>query len=70
MNEWQVVHQIILLSKVYHREVISIAPDSPMAGHFEVRKTHDRILNHFGFFWWPILKKDVSGFCQVVGRPN
>ena len=46
-DEWQVVHQIIV-PITHHREVISIAHDSPMAGHLGVRKTHDRILNHFG----------------------
>ena len=71
-DEWQVVHQIVV-PKIYHREVISIAHDSPMAGHLGVRKTHDRILNHF---WWPTLRKDVSEYCrsyhacQVVGKPN
>ena len=44
-----------------------------MAGHLGVRKTHDRILNHF---WWPTLRKEVSEYCrschtcQVVGKPN
>ena len=44
-----------------------------MAGHLGVRKTHDRILNHF---WWPTLRKDVAEYCrschtcQVVGKPN
>ena len=44
-----------------------------MAGHLGVRKTQDRILNHF---WWPTLRKDVSEYCrschtcQVVGKPN
>ena len=71
-DEWQVVHQIVV-PKVYHKEVISIAHDSPMAGHLGVRKTHDRILSHF---WWPTLRKDVSEYCrschtcQVVGKPN
>ncbi|XP_071824592.1 uncharacterized protein [Apostichopus japonicus] len=71
-DEWQVIHQIVV-PKVYHREVISIAHDSPMAGHLGIRKTHDRILNHF---WWPTLRKDVSEYCrschtcQVVGKPN
>ena len=71
-DEWQVVHQIEV-PKVYHREVISIAHDGPMAGHLGVRKTHNRILNHF---WWPTLRKDVSEYCrschtcQVVGKPN
>ena len=41
-DEWQVVHQVVVL-KIYHKEVISIAHDSSMAGHFGVRKTHDRI---------------------------
>ena len=68
-----VVHQIVV-SKVYHKEVIGIVHDSLMAGHLGVRKTHDRILNHF---WWPTLRKaSVSEYCrschtfQVVGKPN
>ena len=71
-DEWQIVHQIVV-PKVYHRQVISIAHDSPMAGHLGVRKTHDMILNHF---WWPTLRKDVFEYCrschtsQVVGKPN
>ena len=71
-DEWQVIHQIVV-PNVYHKEVISIAHDSPMAGHLGVRKTQDRILNHF---WWPTLRKDVSDYCrtchtcQVVGKPN
>ncbi len=71
-QEWKVVHQIVV-PKVYHREVIGIAHDSPMAGHLGVRKTHDRIWSHF---WWPTLRKDVSEYCrtchtcQMVGKPN
>ena len=37
-DEWKVVHQIVV-PKVYHREVTSIAHDGPMAGHLGVRKT-------------------------------
>ena len=71
-DEWQVVHQIVV-PKVYHREVINIAHDCPMARHLGVRKTHDRILNHF---WWLTLRKDVSEYCrschtcQMVCQPN
>ena len=71
-NEWQIAHQIVV-PKAYHMEVISIAHGSPMAGRLGVRKTHDRILNHF---WWPSLRKGVSEYCrschacQVVGKPN
>jgi len=71
-EEWKVIHQIVI-PKVYHNEVISIAHDSAMAGHLGVKKTCDRILQHF---WWPSLRKDVSEYCrschtcQVVGKPN
>jgi len=71
-DEWQIVHQIVV-PKVYRREVISLAHDSPMAGHLGVKKTQDRILNHF---WWPSLRKDISEYCkschtcQIVGKPN
>ena len=71
-EEWTVVHQIVV-PKVYRTEVISIAHDIPMAGHLGVKKTRDKIWQHF---WWPSLKKDVSEYCkschtcQVVGKPN
>lgn len=59
-DEWQIVHQVVV-PRIYHREVISLAHDSPMAGHLGVRKTLDRILTHF---WWPTLRKDVSEYCR------
>ncbi len=43
------------------------------AGHFGVRKTHDRVLRHF---YWPSLRRDISAFvktchtCQLTGKPN
>ncbi|XP_071954190.1 uncharacterized protein [Antedon mediterranea] len=69
---WAVVHQIVV-PKVYHDDVIGIAHDNSMSGHLGVRKTHDKIIQHF---WWPSLKKEVSRYCrlchicQVVGKPN
>ena len=72
-DEWQIAHQIVV-PKVYYREVISIAHDSPMAGHLGIGRVHDRILNHF---FWPTLSKDVSEYCRschtcqvVVGKHN
>ena len=71
-DEWKIVHQIVV-PRVYRDEVISIAHDTPMAGHLGVRKTHDRIIQHF---WWPTLRKEISELCkpchtcQVVGKPN
>ncbi|XP_071850601.1 uncharacterized protein [Apostichopus japonicus] len=71
-EEWQVVHQTVV-PKVYHSDIMSMAHDSPMAGHLGVRKTCDRILKHF---WWPKIRSDVADYCrschtcQVVGKPN
>lgn len=71
-EEWQVVHQIVV-PEVYPSDVMSMAHDSPMAGHLGVRKTCDRILKHF---WWPRVGSDVADYCrschtcQVVGKPN
>ena len=71
-DEWKIVHQIVV-PRVYRDEVISIAHNSPMAGHLGVRKTHDRIIQ---LFWWPTLRKYISEHCktchtcQVVGKSN
>ena len=44
-----------------------------MSGHLGVRKTHNRVLQHF---YWPGLKRDVAKWCkechtcQLGGKPN
>jgi hypothetical protein len=71
-NDWKVVRQIVVPA-IYRHEVLSLAHDTPLAGHLGVRKTYDRISNHF---YWPRIRRDVSEFCkschtcQVVGKPN
>ena len=35
--------------------------DSPIAGHFAVKKTAERIRNHY---WWPSLQADVTSYVQ------
>ena len=71
-EDFDVLHQIVVPS-VYRSEVLSVGHDSPMSGHLGVRKTRDRILQHF---WWPSLRRDVALYCrschtcQVVGKPN
>ncbi|XP_076049696.1 uncharacterized protein LOC143030434 [Oratosquilla oratoria] len=63
----------IMLPKVYKEEVMQMGHDSPFAGHMGVRKTLDRIWQHF---YWPGIRKDVTQYCrschtcQVVGKPN
>jgi hypothetical protein len=69
---WHVVHQIGVPVR-YRTDVMSLAHDTPMAGHLGVDKTCARILSHF---YSPKLGKDVSEFCksyhvcQMVGKPN
>jgi len=71
-DEWQVVKQIIVPSS-YRSEILSLAHDSPFAGHLGVNKTYDRILRNF---FWPGLKTDVASYCrschvcQMTGKPN
>ena len=71
-EEWQIVHQIVL-PRCCRKEVMSLAHESPMAGHLGVNKTYHKLLSHF---FWPKMKRDVAEFCrtchvcQMVGKPN
>ena len=70
--EWAVKHQVVL-QKSCRNGVLSMAHETPLAGHLGVSKTYNKILNHF---FWPLIKTDVSNFCrschtcQMVGKPN
>ena len=55
-QEWSVVYQIVIPRK-YCETVLSLAHDTPMAGHMGVNKTHHRVLQHF---YWPGISKDVK----------
>ena len=63
----------IVVPTVHRREVLELAHDLPMSGHLGVRKTHNRVLQHF---FWPGLKRDVAKWCrechtcQLGGKPN
>jgi hypothetical protein len=71
-EEWTVKHQIVVPLS-YWSDILSIAHETPMAGHLGVNKTYNKILNHF---YWPGLRSDVSKYCkschtcQMVGKPN
>ncbi|CAC5371239.1 unnamed protein product [Mytilus coruscus] len=71
-EEWRVVYQVVV-PKVYRQDIISLAHDTPLAGHLGIRKTCLKILQHF---YWPRLRNDVAEYCkschicQVVGKPN
>ena len=69
-DEWAVKHQIVI-PKSYRQEILSMAHETPLAGHMGINKTSQKILNHF---YWPSLRKDVVEFCkschacQMVGK--
>ena len=46
----ETVHQIVVPT-VHTQEVLELAHDLPMSGHFGVRKTHNRVLQHFFLAW-------------------
>ena len=71
-EEWMITHQIVL-PDCYRQQCLSIAHDHPMSGHLGVKKTLQRVMNHF---YWPSIRSDVQDYCrschtcQMVGKPN
>uniref|UniRef100_A0A667ZA24 Gypsy retrotransposon integrase-like protein 1 n=1 Tax=Myripristis murdjan TaxID=586833 RepID=A0A667ZA24_9TELE len=65
------VVQMVLPTK-FRTAVLKIAHDN-VAGHMGVKKTYNRLLQHF---FWPRLKRDVSTYiktchtCQTTSKPN
>ena len=68
----ETVYQIVVPT-VHRREVLELAHDLPVSGHLGVRKTYNRVLQHF---FWPGLKRDVAKWCKechtchLGGKPN
>ena len=68
----ETVYQIVVPT-VHRREVLELAHDLRVSGHLGVRKTYNRVLQHF---FWPGLKRDVAKWCkechtcQLGGKPN
>ena len=58
----QTVYQIVVPT-VHRREVLELAHDLPVSGHLGVRKTYNRVLQHF---FWPGLKRDVAKWCREL----
>ena len=68
----ETVYQIVVPT-VHRQEVLELEHDLPVSGHLGVRKTYNRVLQHF---FWPGLKRDVAKWCkechtcQLGGKPN
>ena len=62
-----------MLPKSYRNEVLNVAHEKPLGGHFGVRKTRKKILQQF---FQPGIWKDIAEFCktchvcQVIGKPS
>ena len=57
-EEWQVSHQIVIPS-CYREDNLSLAHESPLAGHLGINKTYQKVLSHF---YWLGLHKDGVKF--------
>ena len=68
----ETVYQIVVPT-VHRKEVLELAHELPMPGHLEIRKTYNKVLQHF---YWPGLKRDIAKCCkechtcQLGGKPN
>ena len=71
-EEWSIVHQIVI-PPCYRDEILRIAHEIPVGGHFGIRKTQARVMAPF---YWPKLHQDVVELCktchtcQMVGKPQ
>ncbi|XP_076842798.1 uncharacterized protein LOC143487636 [Brachyhypopomus gauderio] len=63
----------VVVPRQYRSHILSLAHDHPLAGHLGIRKTTQRVLQHF---FWPSVSSDVANYCrtcdacQMVGKPN
>ena len=60
--EWAVEHQVVL-PKSYRNGVLSMAHETPLAGHLGINKTYNKILNHF---FWSLIKQMFQTFAGHV----
>ena len=65
-------HQVVI-SKSYRNEVLNVAHEKPLGGHFGLRQTRTKILQQF---FWHGIWKDIAEFCktchvcQIIGKPS
>ena len=45
-DKWYVRHQIVI-PKTYRAEILSLAHDTPLAGHLGINKTYEKVVRHF-----------------------
>lgn len=71
-SEMRVINQTVVPAD-YRAQILSLAHESRLAGHFSVKKTYNRVLRNL---YCPGSKTDIVKYChtchtcQLVGKPN
>ncbi|XP_068213448.1 uncharacterized protein [Palaemon carinicauda] len=71
-DQIEVVRQLVVPEK-YRRKLLWLSHENNLAGHFSVRKTFQKLAEHF---FWPGMRTDVKNHvhscntCQIVGKLN
>lgn len=52
---------VIYLPSSMIEQILTMYHSSPIAGHFGIRRTYCKIVNHY---WWPNMKKDIQRFIK------
>ncbi|CAM1331653.1 Uncharacterised protein r2_g4057 [Pycnogonum litorale] len=53
--------QLVLPHK-FRSNVLQLAHDHPLSGHFSIKKTQERVLKHF---YWPSIFRDIRDYCKT-----
>ncbi|XP_068213400.1 uncharacterized protein [Palaemon carinicauda] len=67
------VRKQLIIPERYRSKLLTLAHENNIAGHFGVRKTFQKLSEHF---FWPGMRRDVKRHvlsckvCQLVGKPN
>ena len=61
-DKWAAKDQVVV-PKTCRQDILSIAHETPLAGHLSVNITCQKILNHF---YWPNKRKDVAEYCHIT----
>lgn len=71
-DQVEVVRQLVIPEK-YRSRLLYLSHEHNLAGHFGVRKTFQKLAQHF---FWPQMRRDIKRHvlsckvCQLVGKPN
>ena len=65
-DEWTVNHHIVA-PRVYHTEILKLAPETPMSSHLGVNVTYYKILQHYNMYI--IFSQDENSTLLSIASP-